>query len=43
MNHINENKINKHCNTYNICYYLVNIIDEFLSLDEFKFVKSLGY
>ena len=27
---------------YNICYQLIHIIDEFLSFDEFKFVKDVG-
>jgi hypothetical protein len=28
--------------THNICYNLVNIIDEFLSFDEFKIAKIVG-
>jgi len=27
---------------YNICYQLIHIIDDFLSFDEFKFVKDVG-
>ena len=29
-------------NSYNICCHVVNIMDEFLSFDEFRFVKDVG-